>query len=135
MDNILSALKWGALAVGSFLGTFVGGFDGLVYALLVFIALDYVTGVTAAFKLKTISSSVGFYGLIKKVLIMALVGVGHVVDTKIFGTGGTFRTAVIFFYLANEGVSMLENYARLGLPFPEKFKGLLAQLKDGNGVK
>lgn len=117
-------------AVGGWLGYFVGGCDGLLYALIGFVALDYVTGVMCAVSDQKLSSEVGFKGICRKVLIFALVGIGHLLDTHIFGETGVLRTAVIFFYLSNEGVSLLENASYLGLPVPERLKAVLEQLHD-----
>ena len=117
-------------AVGGWLGYFVGGCDGLLYALIGFVALDYVTGVMCAISDQKLSSEVGFKGICRKVLIFALVGIGHLLDTHIFGETGVLRTAVTFFYLSNEGVSLLENASYLGLPIPERLKAVLEQLHD-----
>ena len=117
-------------AVGGWLGWFLGGCDGLLYALLIFVTLDYLTGVMCAVADHKLSSEVGFKGICRKVLIFALVGIGHVLDTQVIGTGSILRTAVIFFYLSNEGVSLVENAAHLGLPIPEKLKAVLEQLHD-----
>lgn len=117
-------------AVGGWLGWFLGGCDGLLYALLIFVTLDYLTGVMCAAADHKLSSEVGFKGICRKVLIFALVGIGHVLDTQVIGTGSILRTAVIFFYLSNEGVSLVENAAHLGLPIPEKLKAVLEQLHD-----
>ena len=117
-------------AVGGWLGWFLGGCDGLLYALLIFVTLDYLTGVMCAVADHKLSSEVGFKGICRKVLIFALVGIGHVLDTQVIGTGSILRTAVIFFYLFNEGVSLVENAAHLGLPIPEKLKAVLEQLHD-----
>ena len=117
-------------AVGGWLGWFLGGCDGLLYALLVFVTLDYITGIMCAIADHKLSSEVGFKGICRKVLIFALVGIGHVIDAQIIGTGSVLRTAVIFFYLSNEGVSLVENAAHLGLPVPEKLKAVLEQLHD-----
>lgn len=117
-------------AVGGWLGWFLGGLDGFMYALIAFVAIDYLTGVMCAIADKELSSEVGFKGLFRKVLIFVMVGVGHILDTQIIGKGGVLRTAVIFFYLSNEGVSLLENAAHLGLPVPEKLKDVLAQLHN-----
>ena len=102
--------------------------DGLLIALIVFAVLDYITGVMCAIEDKTLSSAVGFRGIARKVIIFMLVGVGHILDTHVVGTGSALRTAVIFFYLSNEGLSLLENAAYIGLPVPEKLKDILAQL-------
>ena len=115
---------------GGWLGYFVGGVDGLMTALLVLMVMDYVTGVMCAVIDRELSSSVGFRGIFKKVLILMLVGVAHIVDLHVVRTGEALRSAVISFYLSNEGVSVLENAGHLGLPIPEKLKGILAQLHD-----
>ncbi|MGM9587627.1 MAG: holin family protein [Candidatus Limivicinus sp.] len=117
-------------AVGGWLGYFLGGCDGLLYALIAFVAIDYITGVMCAISDKTLSSEVGFKGICRKVLIFLLVGIGHIVDAQVIGSGGVMRTAVIFFYLSNEGISLIENAAHLGLPVPDKLKAVLEQLHD-----
>ena len=117
-------------AVGGWLGYFLGGCDGLIYALIAFVVIDYITGVMCAISDKTLSSEVGFKGICRKVLIFLLVGIGHIVDAQVIGSGGVLRTAVIFFYLSNEGVSLIENAAHLGLPVPDKLKAVLEQLHD-----
>ena len=117
-------------AVGGWLGWFLGGSDGLLFALIAFVVIDYITGVMCAILDKKLSSEVGFKGIFKKVLIFALVGIGHILDTRVIGSGSVMRTAVIFFYLSNEGVSLLENAAYLGLPIPQKLKSVLEQLHD-----
>ena len=117
-------------AVGGWLGYFLGGCDGLLYTLLAFVILDYLTGVMCAIVDKKLSSEIGFRGIFKKVLIFVLVGVGHLMDVQILGAAGVLRTAVIFFYLSNEGVSLVENAAHLGLPIPTKLKAVLEQLHD-----
>lgn len=117
-------------AIGGWLGWFLGGVDGFLYALLAFVVIDYITGVMCAIVNKKLSSEIGFRGIFKKVLIFALVGVGHLIDHYLIGTGEAIRTAIIFFYLSNEGVSLLENATRLGLAVPPKLKDILAQLHD-----
>ena len=117
-------------AVGGWLGYFLGGCDGLLVALVVFVTVDYLTGVMCAIEDKTLSSEVGFKGICRKVIIFMLVGIGHILDVNVIGTGSVLRTAIIFFYLSNEGVSLLENAAHLGLPVPEKLKDVLEQLHD-----
>ena len=116
--------------IGGWLGYFLGGYDGLLYALIVFMVVDYITGVMCAIVDKKLSSAVGFRGICRKVLILMLVGIANLLDVQVIGTGSVLRTAVIFFYLSNEGVSLLENAAHLGLPIPEKLKAVLAQLHD-----
>ncbi len=135
MDNFSVNLIWTKIqlavaAVGGWLGYFLGGVDGLMIALIVFVALDYLTGVMCAIADKKLSSEVGFKGIFKKVLIFMLVGVANIVDVHVVGTGSALRSAVICFYLSNEGVSMLENAAHLGLPVPDKLKSILSQLHN-----
>ena len=115
-------------ATGGWLGWFLGGCDGLLYALIAFVAIDYITGVMCAVIDHRLSSEVGFKGIFKKVLIFLLVGIANILDVQVIGTGCVLRTAVIFFYISNEGVSLLENAAYLGLPVPEKIKTVLEQL-------
>lgn len=117
-------------AVGGWLGYFLGGCDGLLIALVVFAVTDYITGVMCAIADKKLNSEIGFKGICRKVIIFMLVGIAHVLDVNVIATGSVLRTAVIFFYLSNEGVSLLENAAHLGLPVPEKLKDVLEQLHD-----
>ncbi|MBE6846223.1 MAG: phage holin family protein [Ruminococcus sp.] len=114
-------------AIGGWLGYFMGGCDGLMVALIVFVVADYATGVMCAID-KKLSSEAGFKGIFRKVMIFILVGMAHILDTQVIGAGSVLRSAVIFFYLSNEGVSLLENAAHLGLPIPEKLKETLEQL-------
>ena len=122
-------------AVGGWLGYFLGGCDGLLYALIAFVAIDYITGVMCAISDKTLSSEVGFKGICRKVLIFLLVGIGNIIDVQVLGSPGVLRTAVIFFYLSNEGVSLLESAAHLGLPVPDAIKTVLEQLHDRSDGK
>lgn len=117
-------------AVGGWLGYFLGGCDGLLYALIAFVVIDYITGVMCAIIDRKLSSAVGFKGIFSKVLIFLLVGIANIIDVQVIGTGAVLRTAVIFFYISNEGVSLLENAGHLGLPIPEKIKTVLEQLHD-----
>ena len=110
------------------LGYFLGGLDGLLIALLVFVALDYVTGVMCAISDHKLSSAVGFRGICRKMVILMLVGIGHILDVHVVGTGSALRTAVICFYLSNEGISLLENASHLRLPVPDKLKSILQQI-------
>jgi len=136
MENLNTAFRWlqvALAALGGFVGWFLGGLDGFLYALVALMVADYITGVMCAIVDKTLSSEVGFRGIFKKVLILVLVGIGHIIDTHLIGDGSVLRTAIIFFYCSNEGVSMLENAARLGLPITEKLKDILAQLHNKGG--
>lgn len=130
MKQIWSGIQIAFTALGGFLGWFLGGMDGFLYALIAFAVIDYITGVLCAISDKTLSSEVGFKGICRKVLIFTLVGIGNIVDVYVLGETGVLRTAVIFFYLSNEGVSLLENAAHLGLPIPEKLKEVLEQLHE-----
>ena len=130
IDIIWAKVQMAIAAIGGWLGYFLGGIDGLRTALIVFMAIDYVTGLMCAVADKKLSSSIGFKGICKKVLIILLVGVAHIVDLHVVGTGNALRGAVVCFYLSNEGVSLLENAAHLGLPIPEKLKTVLQQLHN-----
>lgn len=134
MKTVWNTVQFSFAAVGGFLGWFLGGCDGLLYALLAFAVVDYVTGVMCAIVDKKLSSSVGFKGIFRKVLIFVMVGIAHILDTQIIGNGSVLRTAVIFFYISNEGVSLLENASHLGLPVPEPVKTVLKQLHDRSEV-
>lgn len=115
-------------AVGGWLGFYIGGCDGLVYALLIFVIIDYITGIMLAITERKLSSAVGFKGICRKVLIFAMVGTANIIDIHVLGEAGVLRTAVIFFYISNEGISLIENGTRLGLPVPESLKTVLHQL-------
>lgn len=128
MKNAVNTMQVTFSMIGGWLGWVMGGWDGFLYALITFVAIDYLTGVMVAILDKRLSSEVGTRGIFKKVLIFALVAVGHMIDTQVLSNGNAIRTAVIFFYLSNEGISILENTARIGLPIPEKLKAILLQL-------
>ena len=130
IDLVWAKLQMAISAVGGVLGYFLGGFDGMLTALIIFTVLDYITGLMCAVIEKKLSSSVGFKGICKKILIFVLVGVAHIVDMHVIGNGNALRTAVVCFYLSNEGISLLENAAHVGLPIPAKLKEILAQLHD-----
>ena len=128
IDLVWAKLQMAISAVGGVLGYFLGGLDGMLITLIIFTVLDYATGLMCAVVDKKLSSSVGFRGICKKVLIFMLVGVAHIVDLHVICSGNALRSAVVCFYLSNEGVSLLENAAHLGLPIPEKLKAILIQL-------
>lgn len=130
MKEFWNAIQFVFAALGGWLGWFLGGCDGLLYALIAFVVVDYITGVMCAVVDKKLSSEVGFKGIFKKILIFLLVGIANLLDVNIIGNGSVLRTAAIFFYLSNEGVSLLENATHLGLPVPEKLKSVLQQLHD-----
>lgn len=130
MKEIWNWTQAAIAAAGGGLGYFLGGWDGFLYALLAFVIIDYVTGLMCAVLDKKLSSEVGFRGIFKKVLIFSLVAIGNIVDQSVIGDGSVIRTAVIFFYLSNEGVSILENAAHIDLPVPQKLKDILEQLHN-----
>ncbi len=131
-DNIVKAISG---AAGALIGFLYGEITGLFVAIIALMALDYITGIICAVSTKTLSSEIGFKGLVKKLMILVIIAVGHLVDAYIIGTGSAFMTAVILFFAANEGISILENAALLGLPVPEKLRNVLEQLKDKEGDK
>ena len=130
MRDIWSFIQVGFAAVGGWLGYFLGGMDGFIYALITFVVVDYITGLMCAILDKKLSSEIGFQGIFKKILIFSLVAIGHIIDKNVIGDGSVIRTAVIFFYLSNEGISILENAAHIGLPIPQKLKDVLGQLHN-----
>ena len=130
MKEFWNLIQFIFTAIGGWLGYFLGGCDGLLFALVVFAVADYITGGMCAISDKKLSSHVGFKGICRKVIIFMLVGIAHMIDVNVIATGSILRTAVIFFYLSNEGVSLLENAGHLGLPIPEKLKVVLEQLHD-----
>ena len=130
MKQIWNVIQLMFAAVGGWIGWFLGGCDGLLYTLLAFVVIDYITGVMCAIVDKKLSSAIGFKGICRKVLIFALVGIGHILDTHVIGSGSVMRTAIIFFYISNEGVSLIENAVHIGLPVPQKLKDVLEQLHN-----
>ena len=130
MRDFWTMMKTAFAAVGAWLGYFLGGNDGLLYALLVFVIVDYITGVMCALEDRKLSSAVGFRGLCRKVLTFLLVGIAQVLDVHVLNQPGVLRTAVIFWAIANNGLSILENAAHLGLPVPEQLKAVLEQLHN-----
>lgn len=130
MKEFWNMIQFLFAGIGGWLGYFLGGCDGLLIALLLFVITDYITGVMCAIADKKLSSAVGFKGICRKVLIFLIVGIANILDMQVIGTGSVLRTAVIFFYISNEGVSLLENAGHLGLPIPVKIKSVLEQLHD-----
>ena len=128
VELIWTKIQIAVTAIGGWLGYFVGGWDGMLIALVILMALDYITGVMCAVADHKLLSAVGFKGICKKVFILLLVGVANIVDVHVVGTGSALRGAVVCFYLTNEGVSILENAGHIGLPIPEKLKTVLEQL-------
>ena len=129
MKDFIYTFKLIFTAIGGSIGYFLGGFDGLIFALVAFVIIDYITGLMAAVIEKKLSSEIGFKGIFKKVLIFILVGIGHTIDFYLIGKGSAVRTAVIFFYLSNEGLSIIENASRIGLPVPEQLRIVFRELR------
>ncbi|HGA3566580.1 TPA: holin family protein [Streptococcus agalactiae] len=133
MKELLATNKVLFSAIGGLIGSIFGEVDGFFFALMIFIAIDYITGLMAAAVEKRLASNIGFKGIFKKIAILFLVSVGHLIDTEIIKQGGAIRTMVIFFYLSNEGLSILGNAVRIGLPIPEKLQALLKQFNEKEG--
>lgn len=129
----ITQLSWAAF--GGSIGWFLGGMDGLIYALLIFLTIDYVTGLMSAVLERKLSSRIGFKGIFKKMLILAFVGIGNVLDVHVLDHGSAIRTAVIFFYLTNEGLSIIENASKIGLPVPDKLKLLFKEMHSKEDSK
>lgn len=134
MREIVNGLQFAVTVLGAFVGGLIGGLDSLAYALVLFVIVDYITGIMAGIVEKKISSEVGFKGIFRKVVIFILVSIAHIIDSKILGNGSAIRTAVIFFYISNEGISILENSGRIGLPIPQKLMDILHQLNKEDDI-
>jgi len=133
MKTVWNTIQLTIATIGGWLGWFLGGLDGFLYALIAFVVIDYITGIMCAVLEKRLSSEVGARGIFKKVLIFSLVGIAHIIDTRLIGSGSALRTAVLFFYISNEGISIIENAAIIGLPVPKKLTDILAQIKNNKG--
>ncbi|OLS02254.1 phage holin family protein [Tissierella creatinophila] len=128
MKEVIDTLQFVVTVIGVYVGWFIGGFDELLYALVAFAVIDYVSGVMVGVIEKKLSSGIGFRGIFKKMLIFIFVGVGHTIDFYILKNGSAVRTAVIFFYLSNEGLSILENSSKIGLPIPNSLRNIFKDL-------
>jgi toxin secretion/phage lysis holin len=117
-------------AVGMAAGFLWGDMTGLMIALITFICMDYISGVLVAIKRKKLSSAVGYKGILKKCGILLGVAVGHVLDTYVIKSGAGLMAACQAFFIANEGISILENLGRLGVKFPAKVRNVLEALKS-----
>ena len=135
MKQFVETMQYVISGIGGFVGWFLGGVDRFLYALLVFVVVDYLTGLMAAYIQKKISSEVGFRGICRKVAIFCLVGIAHILDAQVIKTGSVLRTAIVFFYLSNEGISILENITVIGLPVPQKLRDVLEQIREKDGGK
>ncbi len=133
MDKLIGAAKLVFGGIIAAVSGFIGGMDGIMYALIAFITIDYATGVAVAVKEKKLSSEVGFWGLVRKVCILELVGVAHYIDCYVMQSGDVIRTVAAMYYIGNEGISILENCGNLGLPLPPKLMAVMVQIKEGKG--
>lgn len=129
MDKAINYIKITAVALGATIGGFLGGWDVSIQVLIALTAIDFITGVLTGFYTKKLSSNVGYKGLIKKVGIYLMVGTACLLD-KAINTGATLRTSMVFFYIAIEGISILENWGKMDLPLPGFIKKALEQLKE-----
>ena len=134
MKEVINGVQFFITILGGLFGWLLGGLDGLAYALVLFVAVDYITGVMAGIVEKKISSEVGFKGIFRKVVIFILASIAHIIDSKILGNGSAIRTAVIFFYISNEGISILENAVRIGIPIPQKLMDVLHQINREDDI-
>jgi toxin secretion/phage lysis holin len=134
MKNTINFIQAIFAAIGGYIGWFLGGVDGFMYALITFVVIDYVTGLMVAVLERKLSSEVGFRGIFKKVLIFTFVGIANIIDVHLIANGSAIRTAVIFFYASNEGISIIENSAKIGLPIPEKLRDILKQLNKEDDI-
>lgn len=128
--DILKHIQGALVMIGAALGYFIGGFDGFMIVLIVFMVIDYITGVMCAIHDKSVSSKAGFAGICKKILILVMIGMANLLDVYVIQTGSMLRTASLFFYISNEGISVLENMCKLGLRVPTKVRDVLEQLHD-----
>jgi len=119
-------------AVGGWLSWFLGGFDSLLTVLVIFVCADYVTGVMCGIAQRSLSSEIGLKGILKKVIMFITVGLASLLEGYIFNGAALIRSAVIFFYISNEGLSVLENASRLGIKLPERLKDVLKQVNEEN---
>lgn len=130
MKEMVHTMQMAWAALGGALGAVLGGLDGFIMALVAFVVIDYITGIMVAIVEQKLSSEVGFQGIAKKIAIFCLVAIASIIDANIIKEGSVVRLAVIFFYLSNEGISILENVTKLGLPVPKKLRDVLEQLKE-----
>lgn len=130
INNVWRWIQVSLSVVGAAMGWFFGGLDSLLTALVALMCVDYITGVAAAWAEKKLSSREGAHGIVKKLMILILVGVAHIIDAHVIGAGSAIRSAVILWYVSNEGLSVLENAGRLGVPWPQRLKEALAQINE-----
>lgn len=129
MTKITEIIKVIFASVGCALSWFLGELNGLLYALIAFMCVDYLTGIIVAFINKQLSSKIGIKGFFKKITILFIIGIANLFDVYVIKSVPILRTTIAFYYMANEGLSILENSAILGLPIPKKLREALKQLK------
>ena len=132
MHDLHSQIRFISAIIGGWLGWFLGSLDGFLYTLIALVIVDYITGVVAAGLRHELSSEVGFTGIAKKIMVFAIVGVANVLDHHILQQGSVLRTMAIFFYVANEGMSIIENADKIGIAVPQPLRRILKQLKEDN---
>ena len=130
MRQLWYAVQVAIATMGSFTAWFMGGIDGYIHVLVAFMSVDYVTGVLTSVIKHKLSSQIGSKGILQKVMIFMIIGLSNLVDKYLLLDSGMLRMVVIFFYISNEGVSILENADAMGLPIPAKLKKVLSQFKE-----
>ncbi len=112
-------------------GWFFGGIDGYIKVLIACTAVDYVTGVLRGGKEGKLSSQIAFWGIARKIVMFFFVGIAHIIDDMLGGNAG-FRTVIILFYIGNEGISIIENADKLGVPIPKFLRGKFLKFMENN---
>lgn len=132
MEKIVHTLT---VVSGAIIGFMFGELTGLLIALVFFMVVDYVTGIIKAYDKHKLSSEIGFKGIFKKIIILCLVSVAHMIDKYVIGTNAVVMSATTMFYIGNEGISILENAAELGIPLPPPLIKALKQISDAQKMK
>lgn len=130
MDKFKDLVKIFFTIFGSLIGFFLGDLDIFIYSLVVFVICDYISGIIRAGFERKLSSKIGFKGILKKIMIFIIVGIANICDKNLIKNQAMIRSSIIFFYIANEGLSILENALAMDLPIPKKLKILLEQFKE-----
>ncbi len=130
MDKFKDLVKIFFTIFGSLIGFFLGDLDIFIYSLTAFVICDYISGIIRAGFERKLSSKIGFKGILKKIMIFIIVGIANICDKNLIKNEPMIRNAIIFFYIANEGLSILENALAIDLPIPKRLKILLEQFKE-----
>lgn len=130
MDKFKDLVKIFFTIFGSLIGFFLGDLDIFIYSLTAFVIGDYISGIIRAGFERKLSSKIGFKGILKKIMIFIIVGIANICDKNLIKNQAMIRSSIIFFYIANEGLSILENALAIDLPIPKKLKILLEQFKE-----